>query len=84
MFLFNKCELYSGSSIKESARIREILNTLGIPYTIRVSSRLGQWTGRGTLRSHIGSAGADLENDRQTFIYVKKTDYEKARQLIRA
>ena len=82
MFLFNRREVYNGSSIKESARIRDILSANGILYRIEVKSHSGEWTGRGVVRSYTGSAGTNIEQDRQTIIYVKKADYDKAMNLI--
>lgn len=84
MFLFNKREVYNGNSIKESARIRDILSINDIPYRIKVVSHLGQWTGRGAVRVYTGSTGNNPELDHQTIICVKKIDYEKAMHFIRA
>jgi len=82
MFLFNKCGVYMGSSIEESAKIRDLLSTHDIAYQIKVRSHSGQWTGRGAVRSFTGSVGANLEQDLQTAIYVKKADYEKAMHIL--
>lgn len=83
MFLFNKREVYIGRSISESARVRDILLAHNIPFQIKIISHLGQWTGRGTIRSNSGSVGVNLDLDRQTYIYVKKKDYEEAAHFIR-
>ena len=83
MFFFNKREVYIGNSISESARVRDILSAHNIPYQIKVISHQGQWTGRGAVRSYSGSAGVNLDLDRQTIIYVKKKDYEEAAHFIR-
>lgn len=84
MFLFNKREIYNGNSIKESARIRDILSNHDIPYRIKIGSHLGQWTGRGAVRSYTGNVGNNPELDRQTIIYVQKQDYEKAMHFMQA
>jgi len=82
MFLFNKCEVYTGYSSEESAQVRNLLSAHDIPYQIKVRSHQGQWTGRGVVRSFTGNTGGDLEQDLQTAIYVKKVDYKKAMHLI--
>ena len=82
MFLFNKQEVYSGNSLEESAKIRDILAAHNIPYKIDVISHLNKWTGRGSVRSFAGSYGVNLDLDRLTIIYVKKDDYEQAVHVI--
>lgn len=84
MFLFNRREVYVGNSVRESARIRDILDSHGIRYQYRVVSHLGQWSGQGTVRSFSGTSGVNLELDQQTYIFVKKADYDEAMYLIRS
>lgn len=82
MFLFSKREVYNGNSIEVSAKIREILANHNIPYKLDIVSHSGQWTSRGAVRSITGSTGLNLDLDRQTIIYVKKSNYDEAVHFI--
>lgn len=84
MFLFNKREIYLGSSIKKSAQIRDILSKHEINYRIKLASHQGEWTGRGAVRSNTSNLRSNSELDQQIIIYVKEQDYEKAKHLINA
>lgn len=78
---WNKKEVYSGYSIGECARIRDIIGGNKINYSYKVVNR-NTSSAFGTTRSHIGSFGgrSDLENE--YFIYVHKDDYDAAIHFI--
>ena len=76
--LFNRQELLTTSNMEYQARAREILAANGIDYRVRVKSNTG-----GMSRSRMVMPGTRMEMMYQYYIYVKRTDYEKAKYLIR-
>ena len=73
--LFNRKELLLTSSMERQARIRDILETNHIPYRVRTSSNISR--SRGVI------PGMRMDLMYQYRIYVKRSDYEKAKFLIR-
>ena len=57
--VFNTESLWIGTDLKKFNEIRDALDRDGIRYKYKVKDQLGEWTGRGTLRGTIGSAGTD-------------------------
>lgn len=49
----------------------------------KVKDRLGEWSGSGTFRGSVGSAGIPAEQSKQYEILVEKKDVEQARSIIR-
>ena len=73
--LFNRKELLLTSSMERQAKVRDILAANGIPYHMRTSSNLS--------RSRTVIPGMRMDLMYRYRIYVKRSDYEKARSLIR-
>lgn len=82
MTIFYSESLYIGYDLKEFNRIREILNANNIKYKYRVNNRLGQFSGKGTVRSQTGSAGVSSDNMYEYEVKVKESDYSKAKYVI--
>ena len=73
--LFNRKELLMTTSMERQARVRDILAANNIPYRVRTSSNIS--------RSRGAMPGMRMDMLYQYHIYVKRTDYEKARFLTR-
>ena len=78
----NKKELISVYSIKEQARIRDILASNGIDYEIKVINRKSPSPLGGGTRATTGTYGENLDIMYQYVIYVNKKDIERAKQVI--
>lgn len=76
--LFNRRELLTTANMEYQARVRDALAANGIEYHVRVRSNMG-----GMSRSRTVMPGMRMDMMYQYYIYVKKTDYEKAKYLIR-
>jgi len=63
------------------SKVREILENESIKYTYKVVNHSGQWLGRGSTRSNLGSFGMNMDYEKQYIVSVKKKDYEKAKYL---
>ena len=75
--LFNRRELLTTTSMEQQSNVRNILADNKIPYRVRVRNNAG-----GMSRSRVVMPGMQTEYMYQYYIYVKKTDYEKAKYLI--
>jgi len=73
--LFNRKELLLTSSMERQARVRDVLAANHIPYRVRTSSNISR--SRGVI------PGMRMDLMYQYRIYVKRSDYEKAKFLIR-
>ena len=73
--LFNRKELLLTSSMERQARVRDILASNNIPYRVRTSSNISR--SRGMI------PGMRMDLMYQYHIYVKRSDYEKAKYLIK-
>ena len=51
-------------------------------YKYKVKDQLGEWTGSGTLRGRVGSAGNPAEQAKQYEILVDKKNLEQARFVL--
>ena len=80
--IFNTMSLYIGTDLKRFNEIRDILEANKIKYKYNTKNRLGEWTGRGTVRGNIGSIGNDSKFIYEYEIKVLKSDYENAKCLI--
>lgn len=76
--LFNRRELLTTASVERQTRVRDVLVANGIDYRMQVRSNTG-----GASRSRTVMPGMRTDCLYQYYIYVKKTDYEKAKYLIR-
>jgi len=72
--LFNRKELLLTSSMERQAKVRDILAANDIPYRVRTSSNISR--NRGVI------PGMRMDMMYQYYIYVKRSDYEKAKCLI--
>ena len=73
--LFNRKELLLTTSMERQARIQDLLSANNIPCHVRTSSNLSR--SRGVV------PGMRMDMLYQYHIYVKRSDYEKAKSLIR-
>ena len=80
--VFNTESLWIGTDLKKFNEIRDALDRDGIRYKCKVKDQLGEWTGRGTLRGTVGSAGNLPEQMKQYEILVEKKDFEKAKAVV--
>ena len=76
--MFNRKELLTTFSMERQARVRDVLAANGIEYRVRARSNTG-----GLSRSRTVLPGTNMETMYQYYIYVKRSDYEKAEHLIR-
>lgn len=74
--------LYSGYSIDEFNKIRDALEKEKVPYRYRTHSRLGQWSGRGTVRGSTGNTLVNTKYDLMYEILVRKENLEMARKVL--
>ena len=63
--VFNSESLWIGTDLKRFNEIRDILDRQNIRYKYKVKDQLGEWTGSGTLRGRVGSAGNPAEQAKQ-------------------
>ena len=73
--LFNRKELLMTTSMERQARVRDVLAANNIPYHVRAKSNFSR--SRGVI------PGMRMDLLYQYYIYVKRSDYEKAEHLIR-
>ena len=76
--LFNRKELLLTTSLEQQAKVRDILAANGMECFVKAKCQVG-----GFSRSRSVVPGMRTEAMYQYYIYVKKTDYEKAKYLIR-
>lgn len=76
--IFNRRELMGTFSIREQARVRDMLRANGIRYLVRTVNWMGE-----SARVHTGTFGQDMDRALQYLIYVHKKDLERAASLIR-
>lgn len=76
--IFNRRELSITFQLKEQARMREILASHQIEYTVKTKNMANS-----ALRSVSGTFGLNSDAMYEYIIYVKKADYKRALYLIR-
>jgi len=79
--VFNRVELFTTFDLSEQARVRDILATNGIDYKIKTVDAVS----RAYPSYGIGRKNSFSINDQarvQYYIYIKSSDYDKAKQLI--
>lgn len=81
--IFNSKSLWIGRDLKRFNQIREILDAKQIPYEHKVHNRMGQWSGRGTLRGNTGSLGVPTDQMYEYEIIVYQKDMELAEYCLR-
>ena len=80
--IFNRKELLITWSMTELAAIRDILASSHVEYTVKTGSLARTSPYSAGSRARTGSLGIRTDALYQFIIYVRKTDYEKARLLI--
>ncbi|MGL6174432.1 MAG: hypothetical protein ACRC1P_07460 [Cellulosilyticaceae bacterium] len=80
--VFNKKEIYVGTSMQRFGEIRDILETNKIKYTYKVVNRNNSQI-CGAKRGYTGTIGEKAQLAYTYYIYVLKKDYEHARYLIK-
>lgn len=77
--IFNSKSVYIGKDMKKFSEIRDYLDANHIQYKYKVKNQMGQWTGRGTLRGNMGSAGnpSDQMCEYEILIHQKDADRVK-------
>ena len=79
---FNSESLWIGTDLKRFNEIRDVLDRENIKSKYKVKDQLGEWTGSGTLRGRVGSAGNPAEQAKQYEILVDKKNLEQARFVL--
>ena len=80
--VLNSESLWIGTDLKRFNEIRDILDSQNIKYKYKVKDQLGEWTGSGTIRGRVGSAGNRAEQAKQYEILVDRKNLEQARFAI--
>ena len=80
--VLNSESLWIGTDLKRFNEIRDILDSQNIKYKYKVKDQLGEWTGSGTIRGRVGSAGNPAEQAKQYEILVDRKNLEQVRFAI--
>ena len=80
--VLNSESLWIGTDLKRFNEIRDNLDSQNIKYKYKVKDQLGEWTGSGTIRGRVGSAGNPAEQAKQYEILVDRKNLEQARFAI--
>ena len=80
--VLNSESLWIGTDLKRFNEFRDILDSQNIKYKYKVKDQLGEWTGSGTIRGRVGSAGNPAEQAKQYEILVDRKNLEQARFAI--
>ena len=80
--VLNSESLWIGTDLKRFNEILDILDSQNIKYKYKVKDQLGEWTGSGTIRGRVGSAGNPAEQAKQYEILVDRKNLEQARFAI--
>ena len=80
--VLNSESLWIGKDLKRFNEISYILDSQNIKYKYKVKDQLGEWTGSGTIRGRVGSAGNPAEQAKQYEILVDRKNLEQARFAI--
>ena len=80
--VLNSESLWIRTDLKRFNEIRDILDSQNIKYKYKVKDQLGEWTGSGTIRGRVGSAGNPAEQAKQYEILVDRKNLEQARFAI--
>ncbi len=80
--IFNRKELLITYDMKIQSEVRTILRDHKIKYDVKVRNLLSPSPMHSGSRAHTGAHGVDLTKSYEYKIYVKKTDYERAMNLI--
>ena len=81
--VFHSESIWIGTDMKKFNEIRNVLDKEGIQYKYKVKDRLGEWSGSGTFRGTVGSAGIPADQSKQYEILVEKKDMAQAQNVIK-
>lgn len=80
--LFNRKELTVTFDLNEQARLRKLLAEEGIDYSVKTVNRLSASPVSAGSRVRTGTYGQNTGALTEYIIYVKKTEYERAKSAI--
>ena len=80
--LFNRAELKATFDMAEQARIRALLASNGIEYTVKTADRKSAGSFSPASRGRSGSFGENQQFMLEYIIYVKKADLQRAKAII--
>ena len=78
--IWNRKELFTTFSMKKQAEIRSRLAANGIDYMVKTKSQGTSFVWSSRVR--MGTFGETIDNSIQYLIYVRKNDYDQARQYL--
>lgn len=81
--IFNRKELISTFDMKKQSEVRELLAQKNIDYTIKTINRKSPSPIDAGSRARTGTLGENLDCEYEYIIFVKKDDFEAARNIIR-
>lgn len=81
LFLFKWREVYTGFSIEEFSKMRDILRAQKIDYKYKTVGSNQKYIGT-TRRAYTGSFGENMDFSLQYYIYVKKEDEQRAKYAL--
>lgn len=80
--VFNRKELFLTYDMQRQSEIRTLLQGHNIEYRVKVKNLLSPSPFSGSSRARTGTFGVDLTKTYEYKIYVKKSDYERAKYLM--
>ena len=80
--LIEHAKSLGGKKAVEALIYLQQLDAEKIPYKHKVVNRLGQWSGRGTVRGNTGSIGLSSEQMYEYEILVSKKDSSRAHRAL--
>lgn len=80
--LFNRKELLLTYDAQRQGEVRSLLQAHRIEYHVKVVNLLSPSLFSSRPRAHTGAFGIDLTKTYEYKIYVRKSDYEKAKHLL--
>lgn len=81
--IFNRSELIITYDMKQQADIRNILSANNIEYIVKTKNIQSSNWGRQSMRTRTGTFGTNPDFSYEYKIYVKKSDLEQAKYLIK-
>ena len=81
MFPWNRNEVYTGTSMQDFCKVRDLLSENHIQYDTRVVNQSDPYRSRTQIR--MVSPFVNQEYTSQYYVYVNKKDYEMATYLLR-
>jgi len=81
MMIWNRKEVYVGTSMKDFGEIRNTLAINQIDYEYRVVNRNSPGF-LGSSRARTGTLGLNMDFAHEYYVYVHKNDFEKAYAIL--